>query len=87
MSGRKEAPCGTVSGYARHVRRREPIDQACRDAHVEYHRQYRATHPRRLESEAAQHRAKYRALVELAARHEAEYGELYGEKTQQEGPS
>lgn len=30
---RPPAPCGTPAGYDRHVRKREPIDDACREAH------------------------------------------------------
>jgi len=36
------APCGTLSARCRHIRRGEPIDQACRDAHAERMRQFRA---------------------------------------------
>ncbi|WP_413102268.1 hypothetical protein [Streptomyces sp. Inha503] len=28
------APCGTVSAYQRHVRKHEPIDEACRQANT-----------------------------------------------------
>jgi hypothetical protein len=41
--GRKIAPCGTSSAYSRHVRNREPIDEACRRAHTEADRRLRAT--------------------------------------------
>lgn len=27
------APCGTLAAYRRHLRRREPVDEACRQAH------------------------------------------------------
>jgi hypothetical protein len=27
-------PCGTAAAYRRHVRRKEPTDQACKDAHA-----------------------------------------------------
>lgn len=33
--GRPIAPCGTNSAYHRHVRKREPIDAACRRAHTD----------------------------------------------------
>lgn len=31
-------PCGTIAAYARHVRRDEPIDEACREAMRAYQR-------------------------------------------------
>ena len=46
MSGRSRAnltPCGTPSAYRRHVRNREPVDEACRLAHnADGRRRYRA---------------------------------------------
>lgn len=33
------APCGTVSAYKRHLRRREPPCVACKAAWAAYHRQ------------------------------------------------
>ena len=44
-------PCGTVAAYARHVRRGEPIDDACRDA-ARVYKQIRRTgsaEPRELQ--------------------------------------
>ncbi|MFI2033686.1 WhiB family transcriptional regulator [Streptomyces bottropensis] len=41
--GRPIAPCGTKSAYERHRRKREPIDQACRDANSFANREYRRT--------------------------------------------
>lgn len=38
----KLAPCGTLSAHTRHARKKEPIDEACRQAHAEYMRQRRA---------------------------------------------
>lgn len=38
---RKPAPCGTHAAYMRHVKKKEPIDAACRDAHAEYTRERR----------------------------------------------
>ncbi|MBB2956980.1 hypothetical protein [Pseudoclavibacter helvolus] len=32
--GRPKAPCGTDSAYRRHLRNKEPIDDACREAHA-----------------------------------------------------
>lgn len=34
-------PCGTQSAYTRHVRRREPIDDACRAAHTAHRKALR----------------------------------------------
>jgi len=42
-TGRKLAPCGTPSAYERHVKRREPIDPACRAAKREADRRRRRT--------------------------------------------
>lgn len=36
-------PCGTPAAYQRHLRREEPIDQACREANAAARRQYRRT--------------------------------------------
>jgi hypothetical protein len=36
--GRSLAPCGTPSAYYRHVRKGEPIDDACRRANTEFKR-------------------------------------------------
>lgn len=38
---RKPAPCGTHAAYMRHVKKKEPIDAACRAAHTEYTRERR----------------------------------------------
>lgn len=49
MSGNKNSgmrppsrwePCGTAAAYRRHVRRKEPSDQACKDAHAVYAREH-----------------------------------------------
>jgi WhiB family redox-sensing transcriptional regulator len=42
-TGRKPAECGTRSAYARHVKKKEPIDDACRAAKKESDRRLRAT--------------------------------------------
>lgn len=39
---RRIALCGTLSAHTRHVRRKEPIDQACREVHAAHMRQHRA---------------------------------------------
>jgi hypothetical protein len=41
--GRKPSPCGTEGAYQRHVRKGEPIDQRCKDAHALAYREYRRT--------------------------------------------
>lgn len=42
-TGRKPADCGTRSAYQRHVKKGEPIDDACRAAKLEGDRRYRST--------------------------------------------
>ncbi|MEU9874761.1 WhiB family transcriptional regulator [Streptomyces phaeochromogenes] len=42
------APCGTRSAYQRHVRRGEPVDDACRAANARGASQYRRTGTTRL---------------------------------------
>lgn len=42
-TGRRPAECGTRSAYARHVKKGEPIDDACRAAKRESDRRLRAT--------------------------------------------
>jgi hypothetical protein len=37
------APCGSASAYKRHVRKGEPIDDACREAWNEWQRSYYAS--------------------------------------------
>jgi WhiB family redox-sensing transcriptional regulator len=41
--GKSVPPCGTPAAYQRHLRREEPIDQACREANAAARRQYRRT--------------------------------------------
>ncbi|MFD3614463.1 WhiB family transcriptional regulator [Streptomyces sp. NPDC058676] len=41
--GRKPSPCGTRAAYQRHIRKGEPVDQACKDAHALGNREYRRT--------------------------------------------
>lgn len=41
-SGKPLAPCGTQAAYDRHVRRKEPVDEACRQAHADRRRADRA---------------------------------------------
>lgn len=38
-SGRPPAACGTAAAYDRHIRKKEPIDQPCRDAHAKQKRE------------------------------------------------
>lgn len=40
--GKPLAPCGTQGAYDRHIRRKEPIDEACRKAHADRRREDRA---------------------------------------------
>lgn len=40
MSARKLKPCGTAGGYGRHVYRKEPICDPCREAWRTYQREY-----------------------------------------------
>ncbi|MFE7273003.1 WhiB family transcriptional regulator [Streptomyces sp. NPDC057623] len=42
-TGRKPAKCGTRSAYQRHVKKKEPIDEACRVAKRESDRRLRTT--------------------------------------------
>lgn len=42
-TGRRPAPCGTRSAYQRHVKKREPIDDACRAANTAADRRLRTT--------------------------------------------
>ncbi|MFI1734015.1 WhiB family transcriptional regulator [Streptomyces acidicola] len=42
-TGRKPAECGTRSAYQRHVRKKEPIDAACRAANTAADRRLRNT--------------------------------------------
>ncbi|MFD8845505.1 WhiB family transcriptional regulator [Streptomyces pseudogriseolus] len=49
-TGRRPAPCGTRSAYQRHVKKGEPIDDACRAANTAADRRLRttgSTRPRR----------------------------------------
>lgn len=63
------AACGTTAAYSRHVRRRESIDDACREAM----KQYRRSDPNRR----AHHDAAQIAGRQLRAAHMAEYHHLY----------
>ena len=40
--GKPLSPCGTQGAYDRHIRRKEPIDDACRKAHADRRREDRA---------------------------------------------
>lgn len=42
-AGRPPAPCGTKSAYNRHIRKGEPVDEACRAANNRAATEYRAT--------------------------------------------
>jgi hypothetical protein len=43
LTRHQRAPCGTNSAYSRHVRNKEPIDDACRIAHSQADRRLRNT--------------------------------------------
>jgi hypothetical protein len=47
----KLAPCGTLSAHTRHVRRKEPIDQACRDVHAAHMREWKRAKKKAAEGE------------------------------------
>ncbi|MFG1671032.1 WhiB family transcriptional regulator [Streptomyces sp. Y7] len=53
------APCGTRAAYQRHLRRGEPVDEACRAANAREAGRYRRTGSTRDERESA--RARHRA--------------------------
>ncbi|MBK3631606.1 WhiB family transcriptional regulator [Streptomyces sp. MBT97] len=42
-SGGDLAPCGTPAAYQRHIRNKEPVDQACKVANADSRRLYRRT--------------------------------------------
>jgi hypothetical protein len=68
--------CGTYAAYQRHIRRREPIDQSCRDANAAYMREYRAGNHGVYRREAAAMAARHRAQARLAAAHPREFSRL-----------
>jgi hypothetical protein len=73
---RSLTPCGTHSAYQRHVRRGEPIDNACREAHRLYQAAFRASNPALQEKERRETAARSRALWRLAGEHRARFNEL-----------
>ena len=50
---RPESPCGTHAAYKRHKRRKEPVDEACREAASEHVRAQRAREAERAAQNAA----------------------------------
>ena len=68
-------PCGTYAAYQRHVKRREPIDQACREANRRYMADWRSrdgqaqrrdrNHMRAREDQAARQGRQAQALLWL----------------------
>lgn len=70
---RQDAPCGTRAAYARHRRRGEPIDQACRDAERAYHREHYAG---MVAIRTRERLTRQEALEALAHRHPAEFARL-----------
>lgn len=75
---RTPAPCGTNAAYARHIVRREPVDQACRDAHNAYGRDRNRT------GRARRKRARQAAVEALQHRHAEEYAALYAAALREE---
>ncbi len=61
------SPCGTAAAYDRHVKRKEPKDDACRAANARRKREARATTGK----------ARRQALLALAELHPAEYHALH----------
>lgn len=45
-------PCGTEAAWMRHKQRSEPIDQACHEAHLRYHREYKKNRRAQQRAEA-----------------------------------
>lgn len=41
--GRKLAECGTIGAHRRHLRYREPVDPACRQAYVDWYAKTKLT--------------------------------------------
>lgn len=78
--GHDLAPCGTQSAYTRHVKRGEPIDDACRQANTEAKRAKGTPTPRLRKPiahgelrGAKQHRYRGEPLCEACHDAEAEY--------------
>jgi hypothetical protein len=78
--GRTPAPCGTASAYTRHVKRGEPIDEACRQANTEAKRTKGTPTPARRKPiahgtprGAKQHRYRGEPLCDPCHRAEADY--------------
>ena len=67
-------PCGTDAAYARHIRRREPVDEACQEAHRHYGR---VRYSIKFLAKSRLRGPRYQALEALIHRHRAEYAELY----------
>ncbi|MEU2799021.1 WhiB family transcriptional regulator [Streptomyces sp. NPDC007117] len=58
-AGRKPAQCGTRAAYARHLRKNEPVDDACRQVNAEYVEQLRAESHHRQTAAACGTRGGY----------------------------
>lgn len=78
--GHAIAPCGTPSAYTRHIKRGEPIDDACRQANTEAKRTKGTPTPSRRKPiahgelrGAKQHRYRGEPLCEPCHQAEADY--------------
>jgi hypothetical protein len=74
------APCGTHAAYTRHLRRKEPVDEACRAARTEYQRNRRQQNPEKYALDRAYTNAQSRAAWRLAARYRDEFRVLVAEE-------
>ena len=82
---RGSARCGTTSGYAAHIRRRETPCAACRRAQADDQRRLTATNPRVRASKLRYARAYNQALAELRQRHIDEFTDLLNTNLQRQG--
>jgi hypothetical protein len=78
-------PCGTDTAYYRHHRRGEPVDEACRLAHLAKMREYRQR-AGISDGQRADARARGKALRRLAAKYPARYAALYVEELARGAP-
>lgn len=69
-------PCGTYAAYQRHKRKREPSDDACREANRRYSAERRASSPAARGYDRQYNHARTRALEELGRKHPAELHRL-----------
>lgn len=67
------APCGSVSAYQRHLRRGEPVDEACRRAWRLYYRGWLERNGAARAERRSRSRAEQRALRRLARLRPGDY--------------